>query len=413
MTISNRPQSNENCVCIGSDSMSENRMPLSIERLAVLGHEIRNPLSALSYALQSWPSSNDEPEVTAKLLQIMRRQVSQLTSLCNDLLDAGRCAQGTLPVCRASVDLRRVIRNACEEIQPFVDQCGHKMTVSLGKNCVTLLGDESKLTQVFSNLMHNATKFTDRNGHLHISIERIQDTAVIRLSDNGRGICPERLRSIFAWESGTKKCSYSAGEGLGIGLRLAKSIVELHEGTIEAFSVGLGCGSTFEVRLPIIARCASTDAKPGLLPDATEQIRDSSLPRFRIVVLDDDRSVRFLMPRLLVNLGHSVSVADRGDKALNTILQDKPQVVFIDLKMHGMDGYQVAKQVRSRRDLDAVFIVALSGNADVKSRALAIDAGFDHYLTKPTSLCELSLTLAQVGLQSSPSSNLKMRVGSG
>lgn len=406
MTISNRSQSSGNCDCVESDAMEAISVPLSVESMAVLGHEIRNPLSALSYALQSWPSSDNEPEVTAQLLQIMRRQVLQLTRLCNDLLDVGRCERGTLPICRASVDLRRVVTNACEEIQPFVDQCGHRMTVSLGKSCVTLLGDESKLTQVFANLIHNAAKFTDRSGHLHVSIERIQDTAVIRLSDNGRGICPDRLRSIFAADSDTKKCSQAVSAGLGIGLRLAKSIVELHEGTIEAFSVGLGRGSTFEVRLPISTGCASVDQNLALLPKAAEQIRDPQLPCFRILVVDDDRSVRFLMSRLLVNLGQSVTVTDSAEKALHSISQDKPQVVFIDLKMHGMDGYQVAKEVRSRRDLDSVFLVALSGNADEKSRNLAIDAGFDQYLTKPTSFSELARTLSQVDSRSPGSTTL-------
>jgi K+-sensing histidine kinase KdpD len=252
MTVSNRPISSKNCICVSSEHSSVNEVPLALENLAVLGHEIRNPLSALSYALQAWPSSKDDPQITEQLLQIMRRQVSQLTRLCNDLLDVGKSARGNLTICRTSVDVRQVIQNACEEIQPFVVQRSHKLTVALGDSPLTLLGDESRLTQVFANLLHNSAKFTNRGGHLHISLDRDQDSAIVRLNDNGRGICAERLQNIFITDNGSKKCSDAVGEGLGIGLRLAKSIVELHGGTIEALSEGLELGSTFVVRLPLV-----------------------------------------------------------------------------------------------------------------------------------------------------------------
>jgi len=231
-------------------------LPLTEERLAVLGHEIRNPLSAMTYALQAWPTpcfSQDMPEhqLQEELLQMMRRQVSQMTRLCNDLLDTGRNACGNLKICRESIDIKKVIENACEQIRPFIDQCGHAFTVTLGEHAIELIGDESRLTQVLANMMHNSAKFTDYGGHLYLSLQKEGENAIIRLRDNGRGICEGRLRSIFSPCDGTQVCADAPGGGLGIGLRLAKSIVELHGGSIEAFSEGLGRGSTFVVRLPI------------------------------------------------------------------------------------------------------------------------------------------------------------------
>jgi len=251
MTVSNKQWIGE--IRMGNDSQHSptKKVPLTAENLAILGHEIRNPLSALSYALEAWPVSKGDPYLEKQLLQIMRRQVSQLTRLCDDLLDVGKSARGSLSICRASVDARQIIQNACQQIQPFVEQCGHRLKVTLSESPLNLLGDESRLTQVFANLMHNSAKFTDRNGHLRISLERVNNMAVVRLSDNGRGICADRLRNLFLPDNGSKRCSQTGGEGLGIGLRLAKSIVELHDGTIEAFSEGIGYGSTFVVTLPL------------------------------------------------------------------------------------------------------------------------------------------------------------------
>lgn len=397
MKASNRPRSNENYMSKNQDSISAKDVPLSEERLAILGHEIRNPLSALSHALQVWPSLMDDPQQTEDLLQIMRRQVSHLTRLCNDLLDTGRIAQGKFSVCNATLDLKQVIKNACEQLRPFIDQCGHAMTVDLGDGPLTLSGDESRLTQVFANLMHNAAKFTERNGHLRVSLEKHDDLAIVRFRDNGRGIDGERLRKIFLAEGGATRCPEASGDGLGIGLRLAKSIVEFHGGTIEAFSKGLGHGSTFAVTLPIRINVSppATDISPP--PPATVEDICKCLPHYRIVVVDDDRSIRFLMSRLLEKLAQVVTVEDCGETAIETIIQSKPNAVFLDLQMHGISGYEVARRLRSRAELNGVKLIALSGNADAASRRLAAESGFDQYLVKPTSLADLNEALLRIG----------------
>ena len=203
----------------------------------------------------------------------MRRQVLQLTRLSNDLLDVASCARGNLSICRASIDVQRAIQSACEEIRPYASRCGHKMSVALGDQPITVFGDASRLTQVFANVLQNSAKFTNRGGHLSISLDRDGDTAVIRLCDDGRGLCADHLRNIFEVDPSEKKCSEVVGAGLGIGLRLAKSIVELHGGSIEAFSEGLGHGCTVLVKLPTKIEMLSTSSNSSPKTCETELLR--------------------------------------------------------------------------------------------------------------------------------------------
>lgn len=396
MTVSHRLGIIKNHKYDNSGEIAANDLPLTEERLAVLGHEIRNPLCALSYAVEALASSKDDPQLAEDLLQTMRRQVSQLTRLCDDLLDTGRIARGKMLISRAMVNLGQVIRSACEEIRPIADECGHKMIVSLGDSTVMLLCDESRLMQVFANLLRNSAKFTAQNGCLHVSLEWEGDAAVVSFRDNGRGISADKLQDIFH-ANASMRCSKIACDGLGIGLRLAKAIIELHGGTIEAFSEGLGHGSTFVVRLPIISEpSADRTSVTSLLPMAILNNR-LCLPNYRIVVVDDDRSIRFLMSRLLQNLNQSVTVVDNGTTAIEIIIESQPHVVFLDLHMSGISGYEVARQVRRRKDLSNVVLVALSGTADAASRKRAADAGFDRYLVKPTSSTVLAETLQYFG----------------
>ncbi len=397
MTISFGPRTSKNCNSANPKESVAMVVPLTEERLAILGHEIRNPLSALSYALQAWPASHDDTQRMEELLQIMRRQVSQLTRLSEDLLDTGRIARGKLSVKRTAVDLVKVIRYACEEVQPFIDRCDHTLTVKLDDKPITLLGDESRLIQVLANLIQNSAKFTNRNGNLLVTLERDNDVAVIHVCDDGYGISAEELPNIFLANTASRKCSASDGDGLGIGLRLAKTIVELHGGTIEAFSKGLGHGSTFEVRLPIVDDIAADKTLSRSQPSAPDQDGCRVLPQYRIVVVDDDKSMRFLMSRMLQKIDQSVRVAENGDIAIRMILQDPPHVVFLDLQMYGINGFDIARQLRSHVELDRLVLIAHSGNSDAASRKLAAESGFDLYLVKPTSIEVLTETLLRIG----------------
>ncbi len=397
MTFSQRPRIDENWRFISTPEAMGNDVPPADEKLAILGHEIRGPLSALSYALEALPSSMDDPRLTENLLKIMGRQVSQLTRLCNDLLDSGRIARGQLAIQLGVVNLSETLQNACEEIKPFLDQCGHTVTVALGDKPLTLMGDDSRLTQVFANVLHNSAKFCARYGRLHVSVENENGAAVIRFHDNGRGMSAQELRNLFVPDKPLRIRSEAGGEGLGIGLRLAKTIVELHDGTIEAFSEGLGHGSTFVVRLPGVSEISAEKIDALSLDCTGFGGRGVPLPRYRIVVVDDDRSMRLLMSRLLEKLDQSVTVADNGDTALKSISEIRPHVVFLDLQMHGISGHNVARRLRSRVELNSTVLIALSGSADAASRKRAAESGFDQYLVKPTSMAELTQTLRRIG----------------
>ncbi len=371
---------------------SADRTRIVEHNLTILGHEIRNPLSALSYALDAWPVLDDDPQLRDELLQIIRRQVSQLLRLCEDLLDTSRTPQDTLSLYRETFDIRKVLQKACEEIRPFAEHCGHTMIAALGDLPMKVSGDESRLIQVFANLLHNAAKFTDHGGRLYITLEREDTTAVVRVLDNGRGISAEKLGSIFYSE----RTSEGMNEGFGIGLRLAKSIIELHDGSIEVISSGLGHGSVFVVRLPLIHDSRSDSSDNVAFPSIQNQNAELPLPKCRIMVIDDDRSIRFLLTRLLRNLHQSVTAIDNCEQAIETILRVHPQVIFLDLQMPGIGGFELARRIRRRTELNDVVLVALSGNADDVSRRRAIDCGFDQYLEKPTSLGALSTMLHKI-----------------
>lgn len=391
------------CFQISKDCVGKIGEPSTLQRpnltndLAVLGHEIRNPLSALTYALEAWPDGDQDRELEQNLLEIMHRQVKQLTRICNDLLDTSTCTKSSLSIHRTLVDIREAIENAIEEVRPFADSYGHTLAIESDSLPFVVFGDESRLTQVFANLMHNAVKFTDRGGQIHVSIERDHDAVVVRLRDDGRGISPDRLNGVFDTDTkACKKLGEVTGKGFGIGLRLAKAIIELHDGTIEAQSAGLGHGSTFIVRIPL-SGSSETDfleTPPIELLESKEHSPD--IPIFRILVVDDDRSIRFLVSTLLRKMHQVVSIAESGEKAIELIEQSQPDVVILDLQMGGMDGFEVARQIRAKVDLQNVVLIALSGSSDAASRKRAADSGFDQYMVKPVGLTELTNKLLHI-----------------
>ncbi|HUG93420.1 MAG TPA: HAMP domain-containing sensor histidine kinase [Planctomycetaceae bacterium] len=235
------------------------------EFLATLGHEMRSPLSALSTALQVWSMAKEDPAQMEELRSIMERQVRQLVHLSDDLLDVARIAQGRLELHREPVGLEELIEAACEQVRPFIDGRGHALTVRMPAEPLVVYGDPSRLLQVFANLIQNAAKFTNRNGSLCVTVEPQDGMAVVRVRDNGPGIEEHMLPSIFEPFTQVAETRGLENDGVGIGLRLVKTIVELHGGAVVARSEGLGCGSEFTVQLPV------TKDAPGNQQPATEQ----------------------------------------------------------------------------------------------------------------------------------------------
>lgn len=357
--------------------------------LATLGHELRNPLCALSHVLEIWPSAKQDPVQMEQLRSIMQRQVRQLTCLSEDLLDSAGSMQGKFTLRREHVPLGQLIDGACEEVRPFINRCGHALTVQLPTEPIAVYGDPSRLLQVFANLLQNAAKFTNQNGSLCVAVESQDGMAAVRVRDNGPGIEEHRLPAIFDPMTPVNGEHRPANAGLGIGLRLVRTFVELHGGSVAVHSAGPGQGSEFTVLLPL-----SDDAAPVRQPAPRQPVvgpdgHGHQPPMHRIVVVDDDRSMRELLARLLRMIGQSVTVASHGEMAVRMVLELRPQVVFLDLMMHGMGGCEVARQLRSHPELAGLVLIALSGNADEASRRQADEAGFDRYLVKPAGLSEL------------------------
>ncbi|WP_197442798.1 hybrid sensor histidine kinase/response regulator [Lignipirellula cremea] len=358
------------------------------EFLATLGHEMRNPLSALSHALEVWP--NWDPQQMEQLRAIMQRQVRQLLRLSDDLVDAARISQGKLQLRNEQVGLRQLIEDACEEVKPLIERRGHTLTVHIPDEPIVVSGDQSRLLQVFANLIQNAAKFTEPKGTLSISVGTRAGMAFVKFRDNGRGIEEHLLPFIFEPYSQVKDAFYPLNDGIGIGLRLVKSVVELHGGSVSVDSDGQDCGCEFTVQLPL-ATLTPGEATPDV-PAAGAGTTASQ----RILVVDDCESAAELLARMLRHCGHEVVVAVDGVTAIRCVLEERPQVVLLDIVLDGMSGLTVAERLREHKELKGLVLIALSGNSDPDSRRRALEAGFDKYLVKPTSIAELVETLAEL-----------------
>jgi CheY-like chemotaxis protein len=275
------------------------------------------------------------------------------------------------------------------------------MTVRLPAEPIAVYGDPSRLLQVFANLIQNAAKFMGRNGSLCVTIEPGDGMAVVQVRDNGFGIEEHMLSEIFEAFTQVNGTRGLANDGLGLGLPLVKTIVELHGGSVAVRSAGLGHGSEFTVRLPLFDDAADSRQPVRQQPVRQQPVTGSNghgprPPAYRIVVVDDDRSLGELLARLLRTIGQSVTVASNGEMAVRMVLDERPQVVFLDLVMHGMGGCEVARELRAHPELTGLVLIALSGNDDEESQWRAGEAGFDKYLVKPTGIAMLAETLAGI-----------------
>jgi PAS domain S-box-containing protein len=360
--------------------------------LATLAHELRNPLSPISNALQLWPYVAQDAVETEHLRTIMSRQVQQLIHLIDDLMDLARITSGKIKLRRGAVDVATLIDRSVETVQPLLDAFGHQLTVTTPGEPIQVDGDVSRLTQVLSNILNNAAKYTPRNGVISIHAERRQDSAVLRIRDNGTGIPAQHLTTIFeAFRQADRTLERSQG-GLGIGLTLARQLVELHGGTVEARSDGPGKGSEFIVTLPLLA---ARQVEGGMAPPATKR---RPLARRRILVVDDLNESADTLARVLRSMGQDATSLYDGESAIPWILEHQPDVVLLDIAMPGLDGYEVARRLREHEELSATLLVALTGYGQLDDRRRALEAGFDFHLTKPANignLEELLLNLPQ------------------
>ena len=349
------------------------------EFLATLAHELRNPLAPIRNSLQILKMPRVDAGMVERSRDMMERQVHHLVRLVDDLLDVSRVMRGKIELRKERIELATVVARAVETVQPLVNAQGHDLSVRLPNESLPLDGDPVRLAQIVGNLLTNAAKYTDPNGRIWLTAERDGGEAVLRLRDNGIGISPNMLPRIFELFVQVDHASTKAQGGLGIGLTLVKNLVEMHNGTVEARSEGLGRGSEFVVRIPLTKEPATDH--PNHEPERTA---NAVLPSGRrLLIVDDNQDAANSLAMLLRLKGHEVRVAHSGPAALEITTGYTPDVVFLDIGMPGMDGYEVARRMRQQPGLENVVLAALTGWGQKEDRRRTAEAGFNHHLVKP------------------------------
>ncbi len=344
------------------------------EFLAMLAHELRNPLSVIGGASEILQRAGAmEPEVQ-RARDAIERQARHMARLVDDLLDVSRVTQGKIALKNERVPVAGVFRHAVEATAPIVRALRHKLFVSLPSDRLSIDGDAVRLTQIVSNVLNNAAKYTPAGGEIHLSAERRGAHVEIRVRDNGQGINPTLLPHVFdLFVQGDRGADRAQG-GLGIGLTMARSLVEMHGGTIEAHSDGPGAGSEFVIALPLASAETAARATDG-------QRLEHTISR-RILVVDDNADAVEMMRTLLELDGHQVTAAQDGRAAIEHALTWRPDVALIDLGMPGIDGFEVARRLRAEPFLDRMVLIALTGYGQEEDVRRSRDAGFDHHVTK-------------------------------
>lgn len=362
------------------------------EFMALLSHELRSPLSPIINALNILRQMRTNDPIIEQAGNIIDRQVGQMVRLVDDLLDITRITKGKLRLTKEQVDLRVVVNHASETARVCMEARKHEFSVSIPTTPIWVEADPARMEQVVVNLLNNAAKYTDQGGLIRMTIARENDEAVIRVRDNGIGIASEllpRIFELFAQVDGSQGRSYG---GLGIGLALARNLVEMHEGRLQASSAGLGKGSEFTIKLPILMKPTGLEVKTSLEPG------QSTGRSLRVLVVEDNIDAADSLSMLLRLYGHEVHVARTGPTALEMASASRPDVVLLDIGLPGMDGYQVAERLRAMPKFKDVMICALTGFTPSEAdRRRQEETGFNHYYVKPVELETLLELFKSVG----------------
>jgi PAS domain S-box-containing protein len=352
--------------------------------LAMLAHELRNPLAPVRNCLQILRLRSGPDATSEQARAMMERQVQHLVRLVDDLLDLSRIMRGKIELRREPIELGAVIGRAIEIAHPVIDAHGQELLTSLPPAPLWLLADPVRLSQVFANLLNNAAKFTERAGRIWLTAAPEGDDLVLRIRDTGIGIAPDLLPRVFDLFVQVDQSIARSRGGLGIGLTLVKSLVEMHGGRVRAFSDGLGKGSEFEVRLPRLTGTELRARQAESSPAAA-----ASFPRRRVLVVDDNVDAAISLAMLLRMLGHEVEEAHDGPSALRAAATWRPEIVLLDIGLPEMSGYEVARSLRATAEGKALVLAAMTGYGQPEDRRRSLDAGFDQHLTKPVDLAAL------------------------
>ena len=365
------------------------------EFLATLAHELRNPLAPLSSGLQVMRLSADDPQAVERTRSMMERQVTHMVRLVDDLLDIARISTGKVDLKKERVDLQTVIASAVETSMPLIEAGRHELLVQIPEEALLLEVDLTRVAQVVSNLLNNAAKYTPARGRIGLAAHRDDGFVVIAVTDTGIGIPPAAMPTVFEMFTQVGRNMERAQGGLGIGLSLVRRLIELHGGTVNAASEGVGRGSTFTVRLPLVlpeqdqrpaAVALAHASAPARAPVAAPQASAAADVGLRVLVVDDNIDAADTLSALLEMSSHVTRVANDGHQAIAMAAEFQPQVVFLDIGLPGMDGYEVARRLRVTPGVERAILVALTGWGTREDRERSSQAGFDHHLTKPADM---------------------------
>jgi signal transduction histidine kinase/CheY-like chemotaxis protein len=358
------------------------------EFLAILAHELRNPLAPIRNSVQILRAKGPPVSELKWATEVIERQVQQMTRLVDDLLDVSRISRGKIELRKERVELTKVVSNAVEGSRPLIEKWNHELTVTIPPRPIYLEADPIRLAQVVLNLLNNAAKYTEPGGRIWLTAEREAEQVVLRVKDTGIGIPPEMLPRIFEIFTQVDRSLERSQGGLGIGLTLVQNLVEMHGGTIEARSDGPGTGSEFIVRLPAAALANESEAR------TTTDVSKAAAPaKRRILVVDDNRDSADSLAMVLRLMGNEVHTAHDGLEAVGSAAVFRPEVVLLDIGLPKLNGYEAGRRIRQQQG-GAVMLIAMTGWGQEEDRRRSKEAGFDHHITKPLEFDALQRLLA-------------------
>ncbi len=383
------------CTDIHDQKIAEEELKKQSQRkdefLAMLAHELRNPLAPISTAAKLLKMTATDPKRVQQASEIISRQVTHMTELVEDLLDVSRVTRGLVQLERELVDLKLVVTHAIEQVRPIIENRHHELSVHMASGPVVVEGDRTRLVQVVANILNNAAKYTPQGGQITVSLETHGDKACIQVSDNGSGIAPTLLPYIFNLFSQGQRTPDRSQGGLGLGLSLVKQITSLHGGEATAESAGVGKGSKFTVSLPLV-RKQSDQAREH--PQRNREER--AVGSVDIMIVDDNLDAARSLAELLRANGHRVAVAENASRALESVNKESTQLFVLDIGLPGMDGYELARRLRTDPATADSVIVALTGYGQAKDRLLSKAAGFNHHFIKPLDMTQLDKLLKDI-----------------
>jgi PAS domain S-box-containing protein len=361
------------------------------EFLAMLAHELRNPLAPIGAAAELLQIMTLDEKRVRQTSQVISRQVRHMTALVDDLLDVSRLTRGLVDLDRSPLDIRHVVADAVEQVTPLIQSRRHRLALHLPPEMAKVNGDKKRLIQVVANILNNAAKYTPEGGNIVLSVEVHAAHVVIKVEDNGIGMEASLVARAFNLFTQAERTPDRSSGGLGLGLALVKSLTELHGGWVSCESQGLGKGSTFSVYLP---RQVESKGEPDRLHDG--QTTEQEAAPLRILVVDDNEDAAAMIAMLLDALGHHVMVEHSSRKALERARQDAPQVCVLDIGLPEMDGIELAKRLRAQSETANALLIAVTGYGQDQDRQQTRAAGFDHHLVKPADIKQLSAILADI-----------------